>query len=860
MKRPLIVLAAGFVLGEVLALQGQKAVSQGLLWWLYAAAGLFGVWSYRMLFPPSGGKRQGSSAGKTALLLFFVLAAGGCAGYARGAWERDRLDREEVSAGEFAGARAVVQGTIGKAEPGEGSLSLVLEEVKARVGKVGRKYDRVIVYVKDEGDGGLPRLFPGMAVEIRGKLEAIERPRNPGEFDFRRYYRSKGAACRMFGEQLKVTGEEYIPYQTFLMKFRSGCAGILDRICPAQDSAVFKAVLLGDTSGMEPEVRSMYQRHGISHLLAVSGQHLAIIGGGIYLIMRRLGLGFGRAGMMGAMFIISYGIMSGSSGSAIRAVIMTMCLWLAAYGGRSYDTLSALGLAAIILLWKSPYLLFASGFQLSFGAVSAIGGLGGWLRSGFHMEKGWRNTILMSLCVQIVITPVVLYHYYQHPLYGIFMNLLVIPLIAILMYSGILGIFLGSFWLKGGIIAVGAGHYVLCFYEWLCRQAERLPGYCLVMGRPSWIQIILYGAGMTGALYGIRQLGGEEHGDGMDDGIMDGKNEGRRDGIVGNVRDGTDDRIKDGVNNSNRDKVGGGKCRYHISRFPIAVTACLYGLFFLILLPVPGKGLEVIMLDVGQGDGIVMRTEAFTILVDGGSSSDKSLGEKTLEPCLKSMGVDTVDFAVVSHGDSDHISGLLYLMKHSEDIRVRNLILPMPGRGQEIYDELEQAAEAAGGKGFYLAPSDCIQAGGLYLTCLYAGGEPPPDDRNAHSLVLCADYKGFHMLFTGDMGTEQEKGMLKLTEKEGSLQQEHLSHVQVLKMAHHGSDTSSDKEFLDYLNPDLALVSYGRGNSYGHPSPEVMERMKKCRIPVMETGYGGAVILRTDGKTLRCGYFMDGGR
>ncbi|MCD8170387.1 MAG: DUF4131 domain-containing protein, partial [Clostridiales bacterium] len=188
MKRPLIVLAAGFVLGEVLALQGQKAVSQGLLWWLYAAAGLFGVWSYRMLFPPSGGKRQGSSAGKTALLLFFVLAAGGCAGYARGAWERDRLDREEVSAGEFAGARAVVQGTIGKAEPGEGSLSLVLEAGKARVGKVGREYDRVIVYVKDEGDGGLPRLFPGMAVEIRGKLEAIERPRNPGEFDFRRYY------------------------------------------------------------------------------------------------------------------------------------------------------------------------------------------------------------------------------------------------------------------------------------------------------------------------------------------------------------------------------------------------------------------------------------------------------------------------------------------------------------------------------------------------------------------------------------------------------------------------------------------------------------------------------------------------
>lgn len=918
MKRPLIVLAAGFVLGEVLALQGQKAVSQGLWWWLYAAAGLFGMWSYRMLFPQSGGKRQGSSAGKTALLLFFVLAlTGGCAGYARGAWEKERLDREEVSARGFTGTRVTLQGRIGKTEQGNGSLSLVLEDVKARVGKADKRYGRVIVYVKDDeggkygrsgaddgggkhgrsgaddgggndgkggaddgggrngadgrkkGNAGLPDLLPGMTVEIKGKMEAIEGPGNPGEFDFRRYYRSKGTACRMFGEQIKIIDWEYIPYQTFLMKFRAGCGKILDRVCPAQDSAVFKAVLLGDTSAMEPEVRSKYQRHGISHLLAVSGQHLAIIGGGIYLIMRRLGLGYSRAGILGAVMVISYGIMTGSSGSAIRAVIMIMCLWLAASRGRSYDTLSALGLAAVILLWKAPYLLYASGFQLSFGAVFAIGGLGGWLKSGFKTDKGWKNTILMSLCVQIVITPVVLYHYYQHPLYGIFMNLLVIPLIAVLMYSGILGIVLGSFWLKGGTAAVGAGHYVLCFYEWLCRQVEHLPGYCLVMGRPSWIQIILYGAGMAGTLYWLRRLRFEEMGDGLEDegedgvkggvksGVKDGVKSDGKDGVKGGVKAG----IKDTINDSNSGKGIGGICRYHLSRFPIAVTACLYGLFFLTLLPVPEKELKVIILDVGQGDGIVMRTEAFTILVDGGSSSDKNLGEKTLEPCLKSMGIDTIDFAVVSHGDSDHISGLLYLMEHSEDIAVRNLILPMPGRGQEIYDELEQAAEDSGGKVFYMAPSDRIQAGGLNLTCLYAGGGLlPSDDRNAHSLVLCADYKGFHMLFTGDMGTEQEKGLLKLAEEEGSLQQEHLSHVQVLKMAHHGSDTSSGEGFLDFLDPDLALVSYGRGNSYGHPSPDVMERMKKRRIPVMETGYGGAVILRTDGKGLRCVYFMEEGR
>lgn len=371
------------------------------------------------IIPAIRRKKTGQQCWKnSAPALFVLVLTGGCAGYARGAWEKERLDREEVSAREFTGTRVTLQGRIGKTEQGNGSLSLVLEDVKARVGKTDKRYGRVIVYVKDDGGGkhgrsgvddgggndgrggadgrkkgntGLPDLLPGTTAEIKGKMEAIEGPRNPGEFDFRRYYRSKGTACRMFGEQIKIIDGEYIPYQTFLMKFRAGCGKILDRICPPQDSAVFKAVLLGDTSGMEPEVRSMYQRHGISHLLAVSGQHLAIIGGGIYLIMRRLGLGYSRAGILGAVMVISYGVMTGSSGSAIRAVIMIICLWLAASRGKSYDTLSALGLAAAILLWKSPYLLSASGFQLSFGAVFAIGGLGSWLKSGFKADKGGRT-------------------------------------------------------------------------------------------------------------------------------------------------------------------------------------------------------------------------------------------------------------------------------------------------------------------------------------------------------------------------------------------------------------------------------------------------------------------------------------
>lgn len=886
MKRPLTVLAVGFVLGEVLALQNHEVVFPVCLGWLCAAAGALGIWNCGIRGWSPDGKMQGRGAGKKALLLFLALAVlGGSAGAWRGKWERNRLDREEASAGGFEEIRPTLEGRIETLEQGNDSYSMVLGNVTARAGNRQESFGRVMVYMKEGEEGGgdtgkgekgkfsgktasgrtsagrtatgkkvsgetvsgkkasgrkasgkqasLGTLRPGMLVELRGRLEAVEDPGNPGVFDYRSYYRSKGIACRIFGDSMEVKEEQAVPYSTFLMEFRLKCAQILDAVCRPEDSSVMKAVLLGDTSGMEPEVRAMYQRHGISHLLAVSGQHLAIIGGSIYLLMRRLGLGYGKSGALSGILVISYGIMAGCPGSAMRAIIMILCLWLAARAGRSYDTLSALGLAALILLWKSPYLLFQSGFQLSFGAVLSIGGLGSWLQHGFGVRTPWQKTILISLCVQIVITPVVLFHYFQHPLYGIFLNLLVIPLMAVLMYSGLLGIIIGSFWLNGGVAAVGAGHYVLCIYGWLCRQVERFPGYCLVLGRPSWFSMWMYLAGMAGGLYGLVRWNRRVKRKSGNTGLV------RKTGIMG----------KSGMEGNGRPGP---------PWFFLGMSACLYGLCFLLLFPRPVKGLEVIVMDVGQGDGILMRTGRFTVLVDGGSSSDKNLGSKTLEPCLKSLGITTIDFALVSHGDSDHISGLLYLMEESKDIKVRNLFLPAQGKGQDVYERLEQAARFKGGLVRYMEPGEQIRAGNLGLTCLYGGdGSFQTEDRNAHSLVVCADYGGFHMLFTGDMGMEQEEELMELALTEGSLQQEHLDHVQVLKTAHHGSETSSGADFLDRLGLGLAIISYGKGNSYGHPSPQVVERMKSRHIPVMETGTGGAVLLWTDGNKLFCRYFKE---
>ena len=724
--------------------------------------------------------------------------------------------------------KLTVSGEVQECQAEEYSLSVYLKQVCLTVGSEQIPIENIKVYLNKE-----EQIRIGMFLRVCGKLEEIPGPRNPGEFDFRTYYRTKGTACRLYGENLAVAGGEAIPYYKGIAEFRMQCAGVLEKICMPEDVAVFKAVLLGDTSDMNPEMRDMYQRNGISHLLAVSGQHLAIIGGGIYLMIRRAGAGYGKAGMISAVLVISYGIMTGSSGSAIRAVIMIVCLWLAAVKGRSYDTLSALGAAALILLYRQPYLLYHSGFELSFGAVLAISGLGGWVQSFLELERAWEKTLLISLSVQIVLTPIVLYHYFQHPLYGIFLNLLVIPLVSILMYSGILGIVLGSFWIQGGVAAVGAGHYILRFYELLCKFAEGLPGYSLVLGRPSPGSLVMYfgihGMGTAVVLFCIRGRSA----------FIRAKSPARCNAYL--------------AERDLQTRISSISCKPMMLMYFLGI----YALSFAALVPRPVKGLEVVCLDVGQGDGLLLRSGKRAVLIDGGSSSQKKLGNIVLEPYLKSQGISWIDYAVVSHGDSDHINGLIYLLEESEDIRIGTLVLPVMGKGEEVYENLAALARREGAAVVYMKTGDWVETGELTLTCLYAGEDFGRKDRNSHSLVLCGDYKGFHMLFTGDMGEEQESSLVRLAEQEGALQDIHLNHVQILKTAHHGSRTSSSEVFLDRLRIQLAVVSYGKENSYGHPSPETMERFRRQGIAVLETGKKGAITLKTNGTSLRVHAFLE---
>ena len=761
------------------------------------------------------------------VFLLFMLIGMARAGYTKQEWEaRDRL------CGELAGTYVELTGHVGAVEEAEGTVQLTLEgnDVRPAAGERkeaalaggdrsvsgGRQIPRVLVSWKTDGDGEMPeaREFKaGSKVTVRGQLALFARARNPGEFDSRNYYRGEGVDCRLYGEEVERSGGDVSPIPECLRRIREKAKQNIKRSVPEEDAGIFLAAVLGDKKALDSEKKDLYQKNGIAHLLAISGLHLSLIGMGVYRLLRKAGLGYKGAGLAGAGFIFCYGAMTGGSPSVTRAVIMMGTGFLASYLGRTYDLLSALSLALLLLAWETPEPLTQGGVQMSFGAVFAVGSVLPVIQNYLGKKRGALGALSVSAAIQLVTLPVILWDFFQLPVYGIFLNLLVIPLMGGVVCSGIGAALFGGISGEAGAVAAGAGHCILRFYEWLCHGAERLPYHTLVMGRPEAAAVIVYYTVLAAILAAMRRAGGKS-----------------ASGETGR---------------KNRRADGNRWIRTAVFFLICILLPC-------ILMPRPVDGMEVLFLDVGQGDGILLRSGRSAVLIDGGSTSEKKLGEYRLEPCLKSCGVSVIEYAFVSHGDLDHISGIRYLLESCEEIEVRNLLLPCQGQEDEALSDLAELARARGTRVAFLEAGEHFLVEGIGITCLYPGIHDIPADKNEESEVLKVDYGNCHILFTGDMSGDGELRLLDaLSERTGV-----LSEIQILKTAHHGSRFSSGAEFLDAMGVRWAVISYGERNSYGHPHQEVLDRFHERGVKIYETAKGGAVTLKTDGKMVRWKAFL----
>ncbi len=674
-------------------------------------------------------------------------------------------------------------------------------------------------------------IHSGSRVFLSGMAEFPKKATNPGQFSYWMYYRGLGVKSKINAYEISVFEGKTSPLRRQTERFRKYAKTAFQEICQKQDAGVFQAVLLGDKSELSDELKERFQDNGIAHILAVSGLHVSLIGMSLYGILRYLGASYAMAGIVASVLLTFYGFVTGFGASVFRAVFMVEISCLAAHLGRSYDLLSALSLSLLLQVWQSPYLIFSAGLQLSYGAVAAIGIETELMRERKRRMKedeessgrlnSVHETVKISMAIQLYTMPIQLYHYFSFPLFGILLNFVVIPLLAYAAGSGILALgiysiacmvkyFSYSRYLSKLIkmtagACTGPGHYIFMLYEWLCIQAEKMPLHSINPGRPSGIKIALFYLVLAiRYLYVMEKLG---------------------------------ERLNKKV-----------------------ADITLVGVVSLFLMINPVHGFQVWFLDVGQGDGVLMRTKHATILSDCGSSQDKKIGKNVLIPFLESQGIRKLDWVLVSHADADHINGIEWLLKEEYGIRINNLALPAAGKGQEAYEKLEKLAKDRGADVYYLHRGEQIQAKALTLDCIYPeADEKSEEDRNSHSLVFDVTYGDFDMLLTGDIGAadeakiltmeENEKADNKMTEIEKSEVQ--TDKVTILKAAHHGSAGSSSEEFLEHFSPAYTILSYGKGNTYGHPAPEAVERLELVGTKILRTAESGAVNVWTDGKKMR---------
>ena len=647
---------------------------------------------------------------------------------------------------------------------------------------LSKKTSRILVY-----DDAKQPVQIGNKVNVKGELSLFEEARNPGNFDQKFYYEKQKIGAFLWAEALRVTDRESNPLKQGLYELRQKWKRILIDAAGEEDGGALAAILLGEKQGMDREIRELYQVNGIAHVFAISGLHLSFLGVGVYHLLRRITGSYTVGGLAGVLFLSAYILMIGMTVSAFRAMVMFLFRIGADLSGRHYDSPTALAAAAVTVCMWRPLSLYDSGFWLSFGALIAI----------IFILPIFKNlpaqSLWASVSVNLFLLPILMYSFYEFPIYGVFLNLIIIPLLSVLMAAGLTGTMISLFWEHAGEAIFLCCRIIFRVYEHSCEAALRLPFARVVTGQPAIWKILFYYVFLFAAVLLLRK-----------------KEENK------------------------------GEKRSRKRRGFLSVLLVSIGMTILLFTIQVKDKITITMLDVGQGDGLVIRgPEGKTYFMDGGSSDVKKVGEYRIEPYLLSQGIGSLDYVFVSHGDQDHISGIREMVQRQKTgVTIKRLVLPT----QTVWDDaLKELAELAAEEGipvFTMEKGQCLTEGKLSLTCIQPGKGEMEETGNSASLVLALRYGDFDMLFTGDVDGEGEKRLVD------HLQGEYSECVwDVLKTAHHGSGNSTTEEFLKTAAPQYAFISAGENNSYGHPHKETLERLKDAGAIIYSTQEEGAVTI-----------------
>jgi competence protein ComEC len=574
----------------------------------------------------------------------------------------------------------------------------------------------------------------------------------------------------------------------------------------AVSGAIVTAVLIGDRSGLDEQLERRLQTAGTYHVIAISGGNIAILTLLTLAACHTVGLRPRAAAAFTIALLITYGWVVGFQPSVSRSTIMAVAYLAARLLDHRTETINALAVAVVVILWASPLSIADTGFVLTCGATLGIV-VGARWRWTFVPRQAWLAAPVLlfraSLCAELALLPVNVFVFSRVTFAGLLLNFVAVPLMAAGQVAGLAALALA---LPGSGLATAAGwsaHLATVGLVRTAEWAELVPWMSYRLPPPAPLTMMSYYVAI-----GTYVLAASA---------------------------------------SAQSAWPPGRT---VTVRRVAATIAAAAWLWILIEPVTaigdalgvGRTLRVSFLDVGQGDSTLVRFPGGTsLLVDAGGGNDQfDLGARVVAPALWASGVRRLDTLAVTHGDPDHLGGAPSVL---HDFFARGVWEGVPVPTHLPMQTFRQLADHKAVAWQTLQHGDRYRIGGADL---YVWNPPLPDwerqrVRNDDSIVLELRYGDVSIVLPGDISRTVEQRLASRFAP---------ARFRILKAAHHGSDTSSSAEFLQALRPSVVIFSCGRDNPYGHPSPPVLRRVQDTGAVVFRTDQHGQISLETDGKTV----------
>ncbi|HEY9059655.1 MAG TPA: DNA internalization-related competence protein ComEC/Rec2 [Pseudobacteroides sp.] len=669
------------------------------------------------------------------------------------------------------------------------------DEIKSE-GKSFKIKGKLLVTVPNKDD--TPILEYGMDLTVNGKISIPDGKRIPGGFDYRRHLLKSGVSATVYtrGDSIKFMDSSSVnPFVKVGMDLRKRIIGTIKPCLPKEQAALLCGMLIGFTEDMSDEMVDAFSDAGLSHLTAVSGMNIAFIVFPLVFVFKRMRLSQKASNITIIGILIMFLFITGFSPSVTRAVIMAVIILIGQLLRRETDIYTSISFALILLLLYNPYTLFDIGFQLSFAATLSLVLFYKYIKSklDFKFLPSFVSDVMAAtLAAQLGVVPISTMYFNKISIISLISNLVVVPLVEVITILGIIMVIIGQISTFPAELLGLVCNTFLSFILYVAKISSEIPFAVIKITTPSIFGLLIYYLCIIYFLWL--------------------------------------------------------KPTYEINLKPryYVISISIITLIFTVTSFIP-KDLKIVFIDVGEGDSqLIVTSDGKTILVDGGGFASKTdfkhnMGDYAVVPFLYDYGVARLDMVISTHGDDDHLQGLLTVFK---DIRVDNLIIA-DGMDLKPYVGLLKLAEAQKTSTKMCKAGDEIVLDSdtrIKVISPIDGVKMTKSPENNGALVFKLNYKGVNVLFTGDIEKEAEKILL---DNNADLK------ANVLKVAHHGSDTSTTEGFLNAVGPNVAIISVGKNNSFGHPSKHVIDRLQAKDVNILRTDIHGTIIMSTNGKDIR---------